>query len=497
MLRLDTSGDGKLAAEIPPHQQDRQNVNSGIVGFVSVAEPADLAGLLRTWRTQVAAIPASRVAASLGVGRSTLANWESGLRTPGAGMLEALDAAYQAKGALVDLAWALASPQSLDPRVEWWHNYQPAGGPVWAWARPEHAGPVRLELRWGPLAMRVERRLGPQGVIVRVAASVANPPVHARIEPPGWVDFGQGPIPSALPIPTINALAHVRLANPADDALAIISSRLRAALDGDGDWIDKLAGFLAKRRDLVTDGLSRTTPGPRLADLTGRAPERPDTTAHAWSGPRYRALREARGLSRTDAATRARALDPATPVSDEQIALLEGGGRPRVADLPARLDVVYRADGHSVRQPIPVVTATDGTTTITVPPWWTGPIWLTPHTTPATARSQPGLITLRWPPWQHRLRLHPATTLTTRKSPGQDKPLHALLPTGWTLTAGLGVHPDAIDINHGWHATDTTSADQILNHYHRVYLQLFNRTHIDLIRLLQRQAPGQRTPPAI
>ncbi len=469
-------------------------MNGGIVGAVNVGDSVDLPGLLRAWRTQVARARASRVAASLGIGRSTLANWESGLRTPSIYMLEALDSAYHAKGALVDLAWALASPQGLDARSEWWHNYPPKGGPVWVWARPETSGHVRFELHWGPLGLQVQRRLGPHGLIVKVAASVANPPVHARIEPRGWVDFGQGPIPRTLGIPTLNALAHVRLVDPADDALAIISSRLRGALERDGDWIDKLAAFLARRRDLVTDGLTRSTPNLRVVDLTSHTPRPADTTAQAWSGPRYRALRVARRLSQADAATRATALNPARPVSDEQIALLETGGHPRVPDLPARLDVVYRADGHSLRQPIPTTTATDGSITIAPPPWWTGPIWLTPHTTPAGGGSEPGEIVLRWPPWQHRLRVHPATTLTTRKAPGESQPLHAQLPAGWTLKAGLGAHPDTIDINHGWHAADTTNGDRILNRYLHVYLELFDRTHRDLIHLLQRQPTAQQNP---
>lgn len=39
---------------------------------------------LQVWRVDVASMSAARVAASLGVARSAVANWEPGLRTPGA-----------------------------------------------------------------------------------------------------------------------------------------------------------------------------------------------------------------------------------------------------------------------------------------------------------------------------------------------------------------------------------------------------------------------------
>lgn len=466
-------------------------MNSGsTLTLVEGSGLVDLGWLLRTWRVKVAGVAASDAAAALGVGRSTVANWESGLRRPNHDALAALDALYRADGALLGLAGAFGSPRGLDPRSEWWHNYSPGGGPAWAWARCEQAAAVvELQLRWGPLALRVQRRLDSRGLIVTVPASVPNPPVHARIDPPGWIDFGQGRIPRSLGVSTLGALAHVHLADPADHALWITVDRLRPVLNRDGRWVDKLKGLLGQRGDLVSDALTQSAPPTAVTDLAGHAPSGSRAPC-TWSGSRYRALRQARGLSQAEAAARATALAPALGVSDDQIALLEGGGQPRVPDLPGRLDVVYRADGQSLRQAIPTLSADDGTMTISPPSWWVGPIWLTPRAEKKAVDAMPREVVLRWPPWEHRVRLQPGTTLTTRKAPDQDQPLTVDLPAGWKLSAGLGARPDAIDINHGWHAIDTTSADRIFNYYHRVYLQLFDKAQSDLLHLLRSERPS-------
>jgi len=398
---------------------------------------SDLAGLLRTWRAEVAALPASDVAASLGVGRSAVANWESGLRSPAPEVLVALDALYGAGGALVDLAGALGSPGGLDARAEWWHNYNAAGGPVWAWARCETAS-MRLQLRWGPLSLRVERRCDHRGMIVTVPASVANPPVRAEIDPPGWVDFGQGRIPRQLGIPRVNALAHVHLADPADHALWIIASRLRPALDGDGRWLDKLKALLGLRDDLIDEALTQAGPPVAVTDLTDRTLSPSRDAPYVWNGARYRRLREARGLSQLDAAKQAGALTPASGVTDDQIALLEAGGHPRIPDLAARLDVIYGADGHSLCQALSTTATGEGTIAISPPPWWTGPIWLVPSADDTTV---PGQIVLRWPPWQQQLRLHPGTALTTRKAPGQHQPLIVEVPPAGPSAQGSALTP--------------------------------------------------------
>lgn len=275
--------------------------------------------------------------------------------------------------------------------------------------------------------------------------SVSNPPAHVHLEPPGWVDFGTGQIPDALPIAHKSAFSHISLLDPSDHTLAIIAARLQPLLDRDGRWIEKLVGLAGRRPDLVAAAFGHFQPPAALIDLTLHPPAAEPSAApvhnQEWSGSRLRQLREARGMSQADTANRVTNLDPAVPVTDDQIAKLEAGGHPRVAHLRARLDVAYRGDGRTICAAIPTVARpSDHTVTITPPPWWTGPIWLVPDAPPGAPTDT---IILRWPPWQHRIRLHPHTPLATRKAPGMPKPLDIELPPQWTLTWGLGNHPHA------------------------------------------------------
>jgi len=104
--------------------------------------------------------------------------------------------------------------------------------------------------------------------IITVPASATNPAAEAQIDPAGWVDFGQGPVPRQLPIPSLNALGKIRLLDPTDHALSILASRLRPALDRDGRWIDKLQALLGQRPDLIVDSLTRTKFTTRITDLS-------------------------------------------------------------------------------------------------------------------------------------------------------------------------------------------------------------------------------------
>lgn len=85
--------------------------------------PFALESLLRTWWVEVSGLRASEVAKALGVARSALSNWESGLRAPSRALLARLDDLYGAGGALIDMVAALGTPRGLDPYLVWWHNF--------------------------------------------------------------------------------------------------------------------------------------------------------------------------------------------------------------------------------------------------------------------------------------------------------------------------------------------------------------------------------------
>jgi len=63
--------------------------------------PSALGSLLRTWRVEVSGLRASEVARVLGIARSTLSNWETGLRAPSPALVARLDHLYGANRALV------------------------------------------------------------------------------------------------------------------------------------------------------------------------------------------------------------------------------------------------------------------------------------------------------------------------------------------------------------------------------------------------------------
>ncbi len=170
------------------------------------------------------------------------------------------------------------------------------------------------------------------------------------------------------------------------------------------------------------------------------------------------------------------------PVTDDQIILLETGGHPRVEHLRSRLDVIYRADGHSATESVPVEDH-GSHHTVTFPPWWVGPIWVALDAPDVEAAGQ---VTLRWTPWEKNLRLCGGTTVSARKDTGPWPPPQVHPPPGWTVDAGIGRHPSAADINQDWHAIAGSSARRIFNDYAPVYLQLFNRSKGEMLDAIRR-----------
>ncbi len=424
---------------------------------------------------------ATQVGAAVGVGRSAVSNWESGVRRPDRATLARLDHLYSAGGALVDLAAALGTPGALDARTTWWHNFAASGGPAWAWARPAGgAEQIGLQIRWGPLGLHLHKPCDTRGLMVTAPASVDNPPLRVELDSPGWVDFGQGRPPRQLGLPVVVGPLRVRLAAADDHTVAIFSALLRPLLSRDDGTPKLLRGFLGRRADLVEDALSRAAPQ-HVTDLPASGP----TVAlrrQAWPGGRYRLLREARGLSQSFAAIRATAMMPTAPVSDDQIALLEAGGCPRVDHLASRLDVIYGADGHTVLEPIAATHTNARLSAVSFPQWWVGPVWITLRATTGDAAEA---VTLRWPPWEKHIRVRPGTTVTARKAAGGWPDLEVCLPPGWTLTPGLGHFRGAVDVNQDWHPVDRRSADAIFNTYLPAYLQLFGKTKDELFALLR------------
>ncbi|HEY8545999.1 MAG TPA: helix-turn-helix transcriptional regulator, partial [Acidimicrobiales bacterium] len=346
------------------------------------------ADLLHTWRTRVAGCSQATVVAELGVSAGLASMWETGARRISIDHLRRLDALYGAEGALVDLTSALDTPRGLPPRTLWAHNPQGPSRPHWAWLRPRPGeGRVDALLLWGAFAFDCSAPCDDRGFFVTSPVSMPNPPVWVHLRRPGWVDFGQGRIPEELGVPAFEGLTVARLSTGGHSPVGLVDPVIVERFRRDPRFADAVVDFFGMKAELIRQVFSATEPTTYVADLTGdpasspaRADPPPSTgsaqgdPARGFDGPALRALREARGLSQADAAQLATDMLPDHPVSEDQIRVLERGGKPRPRLLRSRLDAAYRADGVTVVEEVPV-TGARPPFTIELPTFWIGPVW--------------------------------------------------------------------------------------------------------------------------
>jgi hypothetical protein len=436
--------------------------------------------LLRAWRRDIAQLSLEQAAAKVGISMSAVSQWETGQRGTARGIsrrhLQALDDCYAADGALVDLALALGTPSGLPPRTTWAHNFQGPGGPVWAWLRPgfgRHHTTARL--LWGAFRFDCTQGGDARGLIVTSPTSMPNPAVWVHLRDPGWVDFGRGEVPETLGIPTLDALSGAQIGDGGHSPAGLVSPAVIARFNHDPEWADEVLQFFGTRADLVTQVFNGTAAHDRIVNLTTQAPT--TVSSETLNIVDYRALRECRNLSRAEVAAAATDLMPEEPITDDQVALLERGGNPRPRFLRTRLDLLYRADGHTCLE---VVKAQGSRSPYMVnfPDFWIGPVWFT-----FAAGSDPcGEARLEWGPNRKRMYLQAGTTVTCRRPTPEPVPFLVYCPDTWTVTAGMGAHPRARDINWGWHRADNDQPER--PDVNEVFLSLFGQTTKDFNRLL-------------
>jgi len=434
---------------------------------------ASVGWLLKAWRSDVAGVSASYAAAQLGVTRSAIANWEGDCRRPSSAEIAGLAVIYGGGQALVDLCGAVATRTAFDPDRTWWHQFPDRAGECWAWVRLDKPpGTVRIEARWGPLQINIRRRCGAEGVIVTLPVSTPEPPVCVSIDPPGWVDFGLGHIPAALAIPSSSVVADIRPVWPPEPAVALFARPLHPLLQLRGGWIDEL-----KRALGIAGGASDPDRSHRIEDLSTHPPASSSEPLPQWPGPRYRALRETRAMSRKSAAAAVTALCDTEALTPGQLEVFELGGQPRVAQLASRLDVIYAADGRTVISEIEVVQRGSGFS-LRPPAWWHGPLWIQPYA--RQGNGDMGVIGISWKAWEKSVCLRTHAVVSTRKNGGDNTAPTVTLPEGWLLRAGLGRHPAAQPIDYGWWPATTTDARRILTRHAPAYARLFNGNVEDL-----------------
>lgn len=430
--------------------------------------------LLRTWRTDVSRLSLRQLDERGVVRKPTLSMWENGHRAVGFRQLELLDECYGAGHALVDLALALGTPAGLPARTTWAHNPQGPSAPRWAWLRPgPGAGRVDALLTWGAFAIECAEPCDDRGVFVTTPMSMPNPAVWVHLREAGWVDFGRGAVPEELGIPVRDALSGARVARHGHSPAGLVAPRLVARFLSDPAFADRVLRFFGSRPDLVRQVFSTTEGYDRVLDLAGDPGRVPPTTEdRPFTGSRFRALREARGLSQADTARLVTELLPEDPVTDDQIGSLERGANPRAAFLRSRLDRVYGADGVTCVEEVSTA-STRPPFVFSFPIYWIGPVWFT-FDTPDDA---PALVELHWATGYKRLRVAPGTTVTCRRPVEDPIAFVVVCPRRWRVVAGMGAHPQAHDVNFGWLRTDGDDPQRYDGHeVNEIFLNWFDRT---------------------
>ncbi|MFF4138850.1 helix-turn-helix transcriptional regulator [Streptomyces mirabilis] len=452
-------------------------------------EPLSPGRVLRVWR-EYTGLSAAELARGMHMQRTAISNWERNLRGRKAASLDnvkRMAAVLQERqllrtehAAALEGMWRTVSTTEVLPgRPAWFHNFPEPPGPVWVWLRSKTEEKQCAVLQIGPFDREFAVPPGHGGLVICSPTSVPNPPLKVMFQSHGWADFGAGEIPlevtAKLGITVVDAVSVIGQHAPrtppleaadADELKPGMTAMRRLAREFKLRWslLEPHFGDLrpSHRSPQALDGesvvtLSRATPAG--TDDRGAL-----TSQLLMTGEQIRAVRDARGLSRSAAAREATHYDPAHPIPEKALEKLETTGRvPPTPHFLARLDTVYQTDGRlgiertfdSVAHP----RSADKPYILSFPNYWQGHIWLQPR---GGAPNETCDLELRWGPWQRRVRLSSQSVVTTRKATTDAPPLVAYLPPGWHLTAGIGAVPTALDINVGWRPVSFAAARQLI-----------------------------------
>lgn len=405
--------------------------------------------ILRWWRNDVLGLSQQQAADRLSVQPSALSNWEHDARAISIDIHE-LDRALGADGVLAGLLWSFGSVEGLDPALNWTHVFAGDSTPVWLWLRAPTTS-IKIVAEWGVARLEPEVDLSPNGLFVFLAASVSESPVIVTLSEPGWVDFGRGTLPEA--IPGAEVLSGVDLLRR--------SSASGAFMDL---FISNLAGKLSgpRSRELVT--LATLGPKAVASFLSGlsRSPEAKATgswtpvpeTVDELDRPRFARLRRARGLSLADTIDLL-VKEADISISKETLRRFETDvGHPHVRHLPAALDEVLGGAGHLG---LSRIRSDRGNGSISFPPFWHGPVWLE-----LDGPSRERTVRLRWGDWYRQVRIVTPTLLAfTCTTP--EAPIRITVDTDVSWSGGLGSRAGVTSIDHNWVPASVSKAQRALS----------------------------------
>ena len=445
--------------------------------------------ILRRWRESKNLTQAAigRIAVPEPVLHTTVSQWESG-RSSGLDLptVRAIDARFSAAGCFTDICAAAGTPQGLDPDTDWFHNFQGPSGPCWGWARTPGPKPVAAFVDAGPFRLEFEVPPG-DGVFIQAHAFASNPAVTVHLGEPGWVDFGMGVVPTDLGVPVVPAIdfAIMGPAAVSDPALsAAYRHLLKDRFGADAGWFERFKATAGRRVEVARRFLTQSARATVSAASDLTAAQRAEDVEQGWGGPAYARLREARGLTQADAVREVSDLEVdqalaaganggrsvSAPISDDQLSRFEAGRSPRVPQLRERLDMVYRADGRTCFPPVTVRASGQGRFEAVFPSYWIGPVWV--RFTPPAGVELTAVVraVLVWKPWRKTLKLNHDVVVTCRRSDLESDPLIVDAPAGWAVSAGVGAHPCAVDVNEGWGFVDPQSGREALTNYYNILM---------------------------
>ncbi|SEB45774.1 Helix-turn-helix domain-containing protein [Amycolatopsis tolypomycina] len=462
--------------------------------------------VLQAWRAY-RDVSGAEVARRIGVQPPALSQWETGKRTPEhpyavTAIGKALQLPADEATAMEGMWRTAASVTALPPQGAWFHNFPIPSGPVWAWMRSHPgSGDHQVVLEFGPFNESFTIPADSGGLIVHSPTSLPNPPLKVIFDGEGWTDFGRGVIPeqvaTKLGITMIAARdvigGNSPMFRPLKDDESAESRTMLANIRHAASWFN-----LAWSRVSAHFGVLRpTVPTARALEAeTIATTRRPGTSVTDTAGQlvsqlmmtpeQIRAIRQARGFTRAEAAQEATNRNPRSPVTPKMLETLETTGRiPAAAHALARLDMIYQTDGRlGIDRVEDFDTATRTPTGAFSPdfPWyWQGHVWLQVH---GPRPDDTCVMELIWGPWRRRVRVRSLDVVTTRKAvlgpdparpapppphrPGRRKPLElnprlvVTLPRGWRLGAGMGAVPTALDINVGWRPVNLRAAAELV-----------------------------------
>lgn len=429
--------------------------------------------LLRAFREN-AAITQHTLAGLLHVSEahlSMLENGQRGRRAAGTiGVIGLADDALRGGSVLEQLWRAAETPLALPASTDWHYNPLEAGGPGWIWLRSAMSNPARVGLHWGVFQGTCVVPPSDDGIFVSFPISVTNPAIEVRFHPGGgWADFGAGVIPAgvakALEL-TILAPGEL-LEEHSPEQHPVDPSRDHSWFEGLNQIVRRLEPLLygvGIAWALIQPHISVMRPKQPMYALDGRKLGKIRQVGPREllvSGDQLKMIREARGLSRAAVARHVTLSMPAAPVSVETIDALEHESIRALngtEQLVPRLDMLYGADGRlGIERTYPPAVLSGHT--IRFPTYWRGPIWLQAN---AANPDTDGWLDLTWGHWRRRQRVTSGVVVTTRKSELNQGSLRVQVPPGWSLTAGIGAVPTALDINRGWTPASSRAAVNLL-----------------------------------